>query len=1259
MKVTYTARMVLALALCCAGMYGQTVSSSLEGVVVDPADAAVVNAAVTLVNPANKATRTATTDNTGTYRFLQVDPATYNLTVRAPGFKTETQTGIEVSAQETHNGGKMILQIGSVSDSISVTAEVAQIQLSSSEQSSTIDSADLDDLTLKGRDLFGFMRLVPGVIDTNSQSRDVTSPNQNRGFTIQGNSTLTYNFTVDGVTDMDTGSNSTLHYEPNMDSIQELKVLTSNYQAEFGRNSGGTITVVTKSGTSDYHGTGNWSYRHENFNADSWSNNHTIKNGVATPTPLYRFDIETYSIGGPIYIPKHLNKEKKRLFFFWSQEYTGQFVSGGSQTQYFPTALERAGNFSQTFNNSNGNPVVQPILNPNNPNAAGAPQPFPGNIIPASQINPIGLGLLNFFPLPNYTPTISTQLYVDNFFEQASGAHPRRNDVARIDTYITSKISAYARWIHDADDMPSLYAGVPFSSISNAGRIGPTGSPLPPISNIDHPNPGHSYSGTLTYTITPTLINEVTVSESWNTWSYYTLDDYASESRTLEPGLPVLFPVPPTSASGAQGPVNGYENILPGFSFGGGLLPNGGSYSRTPGTNSGTYENFNPIHSYQDNLSKVKGHHAIKAGAYLELNNKIQPANDNYAGSFGFGASSTTTVPFTDTNDGYVNALIGNITSYSQANDTVTFNTEYWNFEFYGQDNWKVNRRLTLDLGVRFYHQTPQYDLNGTFVNFLAGNFNPATAARIYRPACNQAVATGAPNPYNGLKTCGSAANGEIAVDPLTGATAAAAYVGTLVPNSGNTFDGSEVLGQNGVSKYPYTQTWLAAAPRVGFAYDLFGDGKTAIRGGFGIFYDRVQGNDVYALSGLRPTSYSESVSNLTFAQMAALTQSTAPSISTIQGLGVNSPGQSYQAGNQPRDGVRTASFNIQRNIGRGAVIDIGYVFDYSFNQPIGVNLNWLPLGTAWPFTPTNLSPITAGNSSADIGSNYERTIFPGLGGVTAWAWKGHTNYNGLNFTANKRLSHGMSFGLNYTFSKSMGLLTINPAATGTGGAPTNAAWNYGRQGSDRTHNVVLSYSYDIPGPAKALGLKGLGLITDHWTLSGITSVQSGAPYNIGCGFAPGSPATTGGTTGTGDIGARCAVVGNPYANIGTNGNGKVYFNANAIQMNTINFTGPDNSLVGPPVLGNLGGGSGDLSLPKVTNFDATMTKTIPLGSEKRVLRLQCQAYNVFNHTEISGIGTGAQYSFTTNQLTNAQTLGYITSASNSRIMAFTARIVF
>jgi hypothetical protein len=1220
MKIQNQARLVFAvLSLSSVSLFAQTVTSSIVGAVVDPANAVVSGAPVTLNSVDTGEVRTGTTDSLGNYRFAEVKPGNYNIVVKATGFKSETQTGIVVTAEETHNAGKMILQLGSVSESISVTAEAAAVQLQSSEKSQTVDSADLDDLTLKGRDLFGYVRLVPGVIDT--ASRDVTSHGAISGMNINGGFTA-LNFTVDGVTDMDTGSNTSLQVEPNLDAVQELKVLTSNFQAEFGHNSGGQITVVTKNGTQEFHGTAAWNHRHEEFNADTWANNHTLKNGAATPRVPYRYNVETYSIGGPVFIPKHFNRDRKRLFFFWSQERTGQFVSGGSESVYTPTALERNGDFSQTFNN-NGTAIK--LLDPSNGNVQ-----FANNMIPASRLNPVGQAMLNFFPLPNFTPVLANQLNVVNYFEQASAIHPRLNSVARSDIYINSKLSGYVRWLNDADYMYNLYDGVQFST-DIGGLLGAKG-----ISPINHPNGGHSDSGTLTYTISPTMVNETTLAYNWDQYTYITTDNFATEARSLIPNIPTLFPVPTDPSQG----INGYANptILPTFSFG--SLPTGNlmSYGRT-GAAAGQEIATNPTWYYMDNISKIVGHHSLKAGIYVEFNTKYQGSYRNYAGAYSFGASTST--PFLNSGDGLANALLGNVSSYTQWNETTTFNFVYQNYEEYFQDNWKVNRRLTLDLGVRFYHQSPQEDNNFTNENFFPSLYSKSAQARLYTPFCS-----------NGAATC-TANNGLVARDPATGATVSSSQIGDLVPNSGLPASGMQVLGgPGGVPEAPYHQQALVAAPRLGFAYDLFGDGKTAFRGGWGIFYNRLDGNQYYGLSGQAPEAYAVSVSNLTLGQISAANTGTVPSLSTQAGVSPVAP--TVYPAQVPWDTVQSASAGLQHTFGSNLVVDIGYTLQYVYHEHLTYDENYIPVGGEWPFNAANLDPTTGGNTSNNLNSNLERNIYPGYGSITVNQFLGHSTYNALTSTINKRYSHGLSLGTAFTYSKAMGTTSYSPVLTGTNGVPSNEQWNYGRIGTDRPINLQINYSYDIPGIAKKMGVKGLGYITDHWQFSGITAVQSGAPFNPGCGLTSGAASVTGGYTGTPDVGQRCAVIGNPLANVPAG----TYFNPNAFAMPAL-ATGPNNSIVGPPALGNLGGGAGVLTYPHITNFDMTMTKIIPLGSEKRVLKIQAQAYNAFNHSEFNGMNTGITFNPTTNQVSNANAVGLPTGTANARIMAFSARLQF
>ena len=1187
MTLRKLAQLICALTLLAACIWGQTVSSSLVGTVMDPASATVPNARLTLTDQATSSVRSAITDASGSFRFLDVTPGTYTLSVQSSGFKALTETNIVVAANETRDLGKLTLAVGSLSESVTVMAEATPIQLASSEKSLGIDSNQLQNITLKGRDLFSFISMVPGVIDT-SGSRDVTTPNAIGGIYINGNNGSKINFTVDGITDLDTGSNSTVHYEPNMDSIQELKVLTSNYQAEFGRNSGGTITAVTKSGTRDFHVTGLWTHRHEGFNANSWLNNHVLTaQGTASPITRYRYNVESYTVGGPAYIPRLLNKDRKRVFFFWAQEYTGQFVTGGAQTKYTPTALERTGNFSQSFAN-NGSLLT--ITDPTN----GAP--FPGNIIPAGRADPTGIGpkMLNFFPLPNFTATAANQLNVVNYFESASATHPRRNDVLRIDTYITSKINGYFRWINDHDDMTALYQGVQFTQ-DKGGILGDAG-----IAPIDHPNPGHGYSGSVVYSITPTLINEFSVAESWNTWAYYSTDNYKTEDRSLIPNIPALFPIPTQNPQGVS-QANGYLNLLPQFQFGG--TPNNSmSYTRIH-TSAGSEENFNTIWTFTDNISKVYKGHSFKAGTYIEYNTKLQPNGVPYPGSFNFSPDSLNNL---NTGNGYANAFLGYMDVYQQASARATFNVHYWNAEFYVQDNWRVTPRLTLDLGVRFYHQPPQNDVNNTFANFFASQYSASAAPRLYVP--------------------GMSAGKRVAIDPGTGAVAPVAYIGLYVPNSGNPADGFQLLGKNGVPLDTYSISPIYATPRIGFAYDVTGDGKTAIRGGFGIFVNRLDGNQVYALGGQPPYAYTPQINYAPVSSIAA-----------SGGSLIFGP-QTYNSWPQtqvPWNGARNASIDIQRSM-LGMVFDLGYTGNWGFNQNISYNINPIPIGTR--FLPQNADPTNGGKPLPDV---LLRSKYPGYNTLNQYAEIGNTNYNALTATAQRRFSHGLAFGASYTFSKAMYLNSFTPVV------PDNHSYNYGRSNTDRRHHLVVNYNYELPRASRYVG-RYLGAITDRWTYSGVMVISTGGPFNPGCGFASGTQPDY---TGTPDVGARCNVVGNPYSNIPTG----AFFNPAAFALPALGTVSPST-----PQLGNLGGGSGVLSYPHYTNFDMTMIKKIPIGlGEGKGFEIQVQAYNVFNHTEVSGLNTGVQFNPANNAVLNPFQAGTISGTLPNRVLAFGLRFQY
>ena len=1189
--------LVIILLLLCGTAFGQTTTGSLLGTVTDPANAVIQGADIQLIDQTTGAARSATTDTGGLFRFPNLNPSTYRVVVKANGFKTFTQKDITLSANETRDIGRVPLEIGSVTEEVAVTAQATPVQVASSEKAGLVDGKQLNSLALKGRDAFSFMALLPGVVDTSN--RDMISTSGDGSISVNGNQTSMSNM-VDGITDRDAGAASGVHFVPNMDAIAEVKLLASNYQAEYGRNAGGVVTMVTKSGGQEFHGSAWWVHRHEGFNANGYFNNQAGKK-----IPPYRYNVPGWSFGGPVYIPGKFNKDKSKFFFFASQEFVRLFVPVSLQKQTMPTVSERAGDFSQSFD-AKGNLIK--ITDPLNNGAA-----FPNNTIPTTRINTLGQNILNFLPTPNWSPAQGTSDYGNyNFQDNGSAPRPISDTVVRGDVYATSKLNGYFRLVRNSDNSEALYQGVQWSKSTTSANT--------PLAQY-HTNPGRGESGSVSYVFSPTTLNQFTFGHSMNNWTYV-IDDAKLFDRSLMGNMPWLFPTKTLSSMEGVTNIDGMHNFIPSATFAGGSRPNPGQIQL--GGYAGAYFNWNDAYIIQDNFSKTMGPHSFKAGIYLERNLKTQPVNNNWMGAYSFNVDANNPL---NAGDGFANALLGNYTSYNEANTRPLIQGAFWNMDFYVQDSWRVTRRLTLELGVRFVHQESQYDRGTAFSVFNPAQYSANKMAVMYIPYCTTGTAA----------TCAGA--NRFAQDPKTGALAPATAIGQFVPGSGDYANGMQVLGQNGVSKYAYNMKSLVPGPRLGFAWDVFGNGKMAIRGGFGVMYDRLEGNQVYNMAGVPPQTYTPTVY---YGNINSLGGGSA---------GVVGPASLNNAlyGEVPFTRVQNASLSVQRALPGSMVLEVGWVGNWGYHLNMsntningapgaggtgqaqgggsgqgGININPVALGARF----NNIDPTTG----KALNDNLLRTIYPGYANIIRDNLNGSSNYEGLQTSLNRRFSKGLMFGMSYTFSKSLGLTSYQNLV------PDNTKYFYGPTANYRKHIFAFNYSYDIPNLGQKLNNKILGIVTDHYTLSGITSAQSGPPLTPTCSSSSGAD-ITGSPNGT----YRCLMVGDPKQNVPAG----AIFNPAAFALPT------------QGTIGNMGAYS--IMGTGFNNWDAVITKVIPVGpGERRVFKLALQAYNVFNQSEFNAWNTVMSFSASgdpSKLVTSA--VGQPSVTRSARILATSLRFEF
>ena len=1167
---------VVVLALCAVSTFGQTVTSTILGTLVDPANAAIPNAQLTLTAKATGVARVVQSSDVGGFRFLDVPAGSYALRIEAVGFKSFSVNDIDLTSSETRTLGTLVLQLGAITEQVEVTAQPTPVQTSSSERSALVDGTQLQNVALKGRDAYGYVRLLPGIVDTNT-SRDLASASSIGGISINGQSSSNKNVTLDGVSQMDWGGNGTAFVTPSLDAIAEVRVIANGFQAEYGRQAAGNISVITKNGTREFHGSGYWNRRHEDMNANTFFNN---RQGI--DRPVYRYFIGGFTVGGPVYVPKLFNTNRQKWFFFVSQEYTRVKLATTTATANMPTQAERDGDYSKSLSSVG---KLIPVIDP----TTGVQ--FPGNIIPKTRLDSSGQAILNLLPQPNgYVNPAPGQQYTANYKASQTGYHNRRNDIARIDMLLNDKTNLYLRAGRDTDDTMT-----PFT-------IGPgLGGAVTFL-------PGYQFAGHLTHTLSARMVNEFVFGIGHDNYGFYhtTPDSAYFRSTSLNP--PTLRSAPlQYCTEGNESCWNTYKPYLPTFTFSGGSLTNpafympstsGYSGAGTTSNNPIPYKNSNDNFTLADNFSLVVGTHNIKTGLYLEKEVKTEP-NDGwaYAGIYNFG--STVNNPL-DTGHGYANALLGVFQTYMEMNNIVIPHVAIWDTEWYAQDNWRVNRKLTLDYGLRFYHSGPFHDDAGAYSGFYPQLWNSSQAARLYWPAM-----------VNGKS---------VAIDRATGVTTYAALANTVVPGSGSAVNGMHVGGLTGKGDF-YSFPSVSISPRIGFAWDPSGDGKMAVRASFGTFYNLYNSGQLDAQRGAPPVVYMSTVyyNYINQVSQAAAAAAVSPTAS-----------QSVQA-SMPFERAHQWNLTVQRSVGFNTVVDVGYVGNFDRHATQNLQLN--PIAKFAYADPANLF------NNTEVNADLLRTAYPGMGSITYLSPSlSRLNYHGLQVQAQHRMSHGLQFGASYTFSKALG-------TQGWDSYHEQRKWFYGPLSQDRAQTFTINYSYALPSTGSRIGV--VRHVLDNWMLSGITTFQTGAPVTPACSSLDSGPANSdpslsgvGFATSTSSGGARCQQVADP----------KQFQKSFYTAFNTSAFT-----VAAPMTWGDAG--LGILRQPAWSNWDMTLEKRIRIAnSDRRVVRLRLEAYNVFNHAEFSTLGTTLSLRAGVNTNT---TYGQYTATQSPRQMSTTLRFEF
>ncbi|MBI4910919.1 MAG: carboxypeptidase regulatory-like domain-containing protein [Acidobacteria bacterium] len=666
-------------------MNGQIVTGSIAGTVTDSSGASVPAASVTLRRGSTGATRNTTTDDAGNFTIGALEPGEYSIRAGKTGFKTAEQTGLQLTTGQRLSVGGLVLEVGAVTETIAVTASAANVQTVGADRGDLVDSRQIEDLMVRGRNVTDLMQLVPGVV-MDSVNDDIGG---GANFNVQGSRATSNNVSVDGVAMTDMGNGTQYKMVVSQSAVAEVRVLISNYQAEFGRMAGSNVQIVTKSGARAFHGEVSYFKRHEQFNANNFFNNR-----LGLPTGRYRYNTLTYNIGGPVFIPGKFNRNRDKLFFFWQQEYWPTHNSASGRVTV-PTELERGGDFTRTLDiNNRGITTRDPLDNRN---------PFPGNVIPTSRIDRNGQALMKMFPQPNFLDRgVSGGQY--NFVFISNNDLPKMAQTFKLDYNLNSSNILTGTFLYYREDQTGTN-GVTTSS-ANWPQIRKTWS--------SHPK---SLSTRYTRVISPSLLNEFGFSAlsqpAWNSASDEAVKSNLRSTVGFNAGQ--LFP-----GANPQG-------IIPNATYGG---VTGAATIATEGR----FPLYNAYYlvGFSDNITYTRGNHTFKAGAYIEWFYRHQKKTVSFNGAFNFGTNANNPL---DAGFAYANGLLGNFNSYTESSNQGWMKVNTHSAEGFVQDTWRPMKRLTFDLGVRIYWIWPITEQENGMAAFVPGRYDPTQSMQLIRPA--------------------------------------------------------------------------------------------------------------------------------------------------------------------------------------------------------------------------------------------------------------------------------------------------------------------------------------------------------------------------------------------------------------------------------------------------------------------------------------------------------------------------------------------